>query len=256
MANIVFDAVADNTAELDARGYLKKTAKITISDLPDSCLGRDDLIVRANSALKSAGFATGAAHPVISDLVLNASKQFTVLSRRVVEVLVTYTRAVDFDAQGKCLVGISGGCSISNEQTNLDKDGKEIYTEWRPDIMSDPRKQPAQVDCNIPISTKTYNLIYNQDPGEIAADNVGKVAPDRKTLCSGFSYSLDKANGWWEVSIEFSFHPVGWDKRIFYTLENGLPPTNYNEPYNRGKTVKTVKVLKEGSFSGLGLPGL
>ena len=254
MTKVTFDAVANNSGELDARGWIKKTATITISGLAASDKGRDDLILRANQALKSAGYVAGAAHPSHSGLALDAAMSFKILSSGVVDVGVSYSRGLEFDAKGRCLISQSGGVSLTSEKTNTDKNGEDIVVEWRRDQQAAALKQYATADAKIAIQTKTFKLIYSHDPGATAVETAGKLSADRKILCSGFSYDKDQQNGWWNVTIEFSIHPVGWDPRIVYVMENGLPPANFDASYNRGKTVKVVQVLKEGDFGALGLP--
>lgn len=254
MARVFLDRQNSNGGTKDQFGWVSKTGLIVIRDLAPT-KNKDDLIVKAAKELSDAGYFYNSPHPDIETLFLTGEISFTARSSTQVTVSVTWNRREETE-DDKINITIRGDTALVTEKTNMDVDGKELFVEWKRDANAIALRQPGEVDVNLIVETIEFGRPYAACPRNLANANVGKVSEDGKTLCTGFSYSLNEEKGQWDASIKFAINQCGWDKKIYYLMENGAPPKNYNAPYNKGLTVKEVKVYRRGSFAGLGLPGI
>lgn len=201
-----------------------------------------------------------AAHPSISGLYLYGDRQPHAVDADAVEIAVTYSKLI-LPSQDPNYVHIRGRVTLVTEKSNCDHAGAEVYTEHKESSDRPAKKQLGTIDKSIPSLTLQYSWRQTANPINTAAAVVGRTNSDTfRGDTAGYwlvsSIDFDSPDGaiHWDLNLEVTFHERQWKQLIYYVLSDGRIPSNWNESYNQGKTVKLIQVCGQIPFSQFNLP--
>lgn len=259
MAIVKFALKIGSKGHLDKHGWAEKQAVLRVTNLSRT-LGQDDLCYNAVLAIDNAGYTYGSQHPDISTLYMLGQRSCKVVTSSSVDVEVTYRR---MDSTHPNYVDIRGDNVLVQERTNKDKDGNDIVLEWKPEAGRTAKTQTGMVDIWLPSQSLEFGRTLDVNPASVSKSLVGKLNSDPfqgdaagHWLCMGFPFSSSDSGLHWEASVKFVRNENQWKQTIYYILESGRPPANYDAAYNAGKSVKQVEVYGEADFGVLGLPSV
>lgn len=259
MATVKFGLKIGSKGHLDKYGWVEKQALLRVTGLTHAS-GHDDLCVHAIQALNAAGYEYGQVHPDVDTLFLLGQLSTRVVTSSSVDVEVTYRR---MDKTHPDYVDIRGDIVLVQERTNRDKDGNDIVLEWKPEAGRTAKTQTGVVDIWLPSQSLEFGRTLDVNPASLSKTLVGWLNSDPFQgdaagfwLCMGFSFSSSDSGLHWETSVKFVRNANQWKQTIYYILESGRPPANYDADYNAGKAVKQVEVYGETNFAVLGLPNV
>jgi len=257
MATVKFGLKVGSKGHLDRFGWAEKQALLKVTGLAFAS-GKDDLCYKAILAIEDAGYTYGSVHPTIDTLYMLGPRTCRVISSGVVDVEVTYRRKEKSDPN---YIDVRGDIVLVSERTNQDKDGNDIVLEWKPEAARTARTQTGMVDVLLPALSLEFSQTLQTNPAPVARGIVGYLNGDEfqgdppgTWLCMGCPFHSPDGGANWETSFKFAHRGDGWKQTVYYILESGRPPANYNADYNAGKTVKTIEVYGETDYAKLGLP--
>jgi len=257
MANVMFGLKIGSKGHLDRYGWAEKQALLKVTGL-GFVSGKDDLCYKAVLAIDAAGYTYGSVHPTVDTLFMLGPRTCRVISSSAVDVEVTYRRKEKADPD---YVDIRGDIVLVQERTNKDKDGNDIVLEWKPEAARTAKTQTGMIDRWLPSMSLEFSKTIETNPAPVAKTlvgflNGGTFQGDEpgQWLCMGCPFHSPDGGVHWETSFKFAHNDYGWKQTVYYILDSGRPPANYNAAYNEGKTVKTIEVYGEADFDQLGLP--
>lgn len=253
--------VEGSTGVLDKYGWAEKQAVIRVMNTAYT-VGQDDLLVNALAVAEAAGFTYGVVHPHIPNLYLLGERALKAINKTQVDIGVTYKRR-ESSKEDPNYIAIRGSATLVTEKTNKDYADDDIIVSWLPDEGEDEKFQTGTVDVQTPCFTLEFSKLLSVNPAWLGAaligcTNVGTFQgnPPETWLCSGFDFSSPDGGIHWETTPKFVFNANKWRQTVYYTLETGKPPSNWNAAYNDGKTVKVIQVYGMTDFDVLGLPNV
>ena len=258
MSRVKVSLINGTAGRRDQYGWAEKSALIVVDGLART-LGNDDLVGSAWSAAVKAGYDYGVPHPEIADLYLLGELSLNVVASDRVEIACTYKRPEE--GEDPDYVGIRGDIVLVQERTNKDHAGDDIFTKWKPDATRDQKIQTGMVDVWRPCRTLEFSKTLTVSPVPYAETLVGYTNAaafqgmvTHHWLCMGCTFNSPDTGKTWETAFKFAGHWNLWKQTIYYLLQGGAIPENYNESYQNGQCVRTIEVYGAADFASLGLP--
>ncbi len=257
--------VDGNTGRLDKSGWAEKQSIIRVSGLAHA-LGQDDLLINAIAAANAAGYTYGSEHPQLTRLYLLGDRTPKVLSSTSAEIEVLYRRndvAYPSAAINPDYVNVRGGVALVTEKTNLDSNGNPIITSWKAAANADAIPQAGFVDVQTPCPTLEFSKLLTVCPIQYALGIVGCTNHGLFQgyaagfwLCTGADYATKDSGQTWETTFRFTWNAKQWKQTVYYQIDTGKPPPNWNADYNQGNTLQVIQVYADSDFDLLGLPNV
>ena len=252
--------VAGSTGVRDAYGWREKAATVLVEGLSRT-VTKDDLVFDAYTQMAADGFDYGDPHPEDAALKIFGDMSFTVMSTSAVEIGVTYRRPEPGD--DPTYVAVRGDMVLVQERTNKDKNNADLVTEWKPDATRTAKTQTGMVDVWRPSHTMEFSKPLSVCPITIAKTIIGFTNSDTFQgdaagfwLCMGCGYASPDGGTTWETAFRFARNARLWKQTIYYILDNGKPPANYDAGYQNGKCLQEIEVYDSVAFAALGLPDM
>jgi len=210
----------------------------------------------------------GSDHPTVSSCKLRGYTP-TSVANGIVTVKLTYKdEDTEVDSVDPEDIDIRVGTSVSQVQTNKDKDGVLItvaYT-YPTDYMLDIKKrgqtfvQGVMMSKMNPGTTLTCTRTESSSPAVRSRLYTGKVNeagwevdPDalaRTWMCMGIEGNRDKATGHYRVTYSFQYRDDTWDEdAIFINPDDGKPPKDLVDSVGQW----TPELVESIDFNGMAL---
>jgi hypothetical protein len=247
------------TARLDRSGWARKAERLFIRGL-SGVLTADPVVVEAHRAMRDAGYTYGAAHPSIPDLYMLGEYEIEAHGDDSATVDLEYRRKERIE-DDPTSIEVEGSESLVQEQTNQDADGEDIVVSRKPSADRAEKVQPVTVDVWRPVQTLRFRKVLETNPAPYARELIGRTNADTFQgdppglwLLKSFTFRSNDGGQSWDTSVELSRMPGGWKETVYYVMDGGRPPENFDAAYNDGLTVRTYEVYETGDFSVLGHP--
>ncbi len=258
MSRVKVSLIQGSAGRRDQYGWAEKSALIVVDGLART-LGNDDLVATAWSAAVKAGYDYGVPHPEIPELYLLGELSLNVVASDRVEIACTYKRSSA--EEDPDYVGIRGDIVLVQEQTHKDRDGVDLFTKYKRDAASNFKIQLGRVDIWQPCRTLEFSKTLTVSPVPYAETLVGHTNAAafqgmvaHHWLCMGCTFNSPDTGKTWETAFKFAGHWNSWKYIIYYLLDGGKTPGNYNADYQYGQCVRTIEVYGDADFASLGLP--
>lgn len=204
-------------------------------------------------------------HPNTGSIIV---KQVSVVgvSTDILTLAVRYA-APDIYKPTKDQVIITGGSSLTNAETNLDRNGNVIVTQYTypdpykeaPHLAGETFQHGAMIQKLVPTSRISLTRLEDETPLFFSSVYVGRInstpflgAPAGFWMCTEIPFDSQDGGKTYRTTYSFEFKYDSWQQQVVFITESGDPPVFAN-PAELALGVRNYDIYPRADFTQLGL---